>query len=320
MIMRSSQRALEGGPSAQSALGREQGYVLLFALGLMAVVTTLILSVTVTLRLDAQLLTRDKAVLQEEYLLRGAAQLTAIQLGITYAVTTLRPPLSKESLNTWRLWHPQGEAYEAAIGSANVLVELKDISGLPDANLLTLPEWERIFLLLGANTPEVAKILSTKIVDLRDQLVRIRNTAGFANLEEILEWREFATFMTQRSKDKTLLELEDLIAVGTRSKQVDLRLTPLPLLQALGNVTNEHLLRLATLRRSNVINSVQAQQWLQGTGLTALAMDAPPIAVRARLRMVSPNPRGLTLVAVLAGENGEYSVIDQRMEKSEARY
>ena len=318
MIYRSTQGAHSSGRPAEFTHRREKGYVLLFALGLLAVVGTLVLSVTVTLRLDAQLLAREKAIVQEEYLLRGAAQFTAAQLSITSAVTALRPPLTKESLSTWTLWTPQGQTYNATIGSTNVMVELDDISGLPDANLLTLQEWERIFVLIGSSTPESAKLLAKKVLELREQLALTRKTGGFSSLEELLQWREISKLETRRNNEKSQLRLQDVVVVGTMNKKVDLKLTPLPLLQVLGTVTNEHLRRLATLRQSGNITPVQAQQWLQGTGLTALATDTPPTAVQARLRMASSKPNGLSLIAVIVGENGEYSVIDQRIEKGEA--
>ena len=102
--------------SANQLQTHEHGYILLFALGLMAVLATLVLSVTVTLRLDAQLLSREKTALQEVYLLRGAAQYTALQLGITSAVTTLSPPLSNEARRQWILWRPNEQTYEANLG------------------------------------------------------------------------------------------------------------------------------------------------------------------------------------------------------------
>ena len=294
---------------------QEQGYILLFALGLMALVATLVMSVMVPRRRAAELLCREKTALQEEYLLRGAARYAALQLGITSAVTALKPPLNEASLRQWTLWQPSGQTYEATLGAARVLIQLEDISGLPDANMLTLQQWERLFLLLGANSPEVAKGLATRVTELRDQLVRARGTAGFSSMRELLEWKEIPSSMIQGGTEKVPLGLRHLVVVGTRNKQVDLHATPLPLLQILGNVTNEHLQQLATLRRAGPITAAQAQQWLQGTGLTAQAPDAPPMSVRARLRVASSPPQGLTLVAVIASENGDFAVIDQMMDK-----
>lgn len=305
-------------PNRMSAPPQDQGYVLLFALGLMALVATLVLSVTVTLRLDAQLLSHEKTALHEEYLLRGAAQYAAIQLGIASAVSALKPSSSEESLRKWALWRPSGQAYETTLASARILVQLEDISGLPDANMLSLQQWERLFLLLGANSPDAAKGLATKVMELREQLVRMRGTAGFSSLQELLEWKEIPSMMIHGGTEKVPLGLKHLVVVGTRNKQVDLHSTPLPLLQVLGNVTDEHLQRLATLRKSGSITAAQTQQWLQGTGLTAQTPDAPPVSVRALLRMASAPPEGLALVAVITSENGEYAVIDQIMDKGMA--
>lgn len=308
---------LSRSPNRMSWPSQEQGYVLLFALGLMALVATLVLSVTVTLRLDAQLLTREKSALQEEYLLHGAARYAAHQLGITSAVAVLNPPLSEASLRQWILWRPSGQTYEANLGTARVLVQLEDISGLPDANMLTLQQWERLFLLLGANSPESAKELASRVTELRQELARARGTAGFSSAQELLEWKEIPPGMIHGGTEKVPLGLQHLVVIGTRNKQVDLNATPLPLLQVLGNVTNAHLQQLATLRRSGPITTAQAQQWIQGTGLTAQAPDALPTSVRARLRLASA--QGQTLVAVIASENGNFAVIDQMMDKGTIR-
>ncbi|EJE53535.1 hypothetical protein PMI14_01687, partial [Acidovorax sp. CF316] len=82
----------------------ERGYILLFALGLMAVVTTVVLGVSVSLRLDAQLLAREKEALQEAYVLQSAAAYTALQLGIASAVAGANPPLPEEVRRNWPLW------------------------------------------------------------------------------------------------------------------------------------------------------------------------------------------------------------------------
>lgn len=296
-------------------LGRERGYILLFALGLMAVVATLLLSVTVSLRLDAQLLSREKTALQEEYLLRGAAQYTAIQLGITSAVSTLVPRPNETSMRSWVLWRPDGSIYHAMLGSTEILVELEDVSDLPDANMLSSQQWERLFLLLGSNSPEKAKLLAAKVIELREQLGRIRGTAGFSSIRELLDWEEIPLPMRFGKTKEIPQGLKHLVVVGTRNLQVDLNSTPLPLLQALGNVTEEQLKRIATLRQSGPIAAIDAQQWIQGTGLRAQAPDAQPTSIRARLRLASSQPNGLALVAMIASENGEYTVIDQMMDQ-----
>ena len=313
--LRISRGAKPAPPKFQS---QERGYVLLFALGLLAVVTTLLLSITVSLRLDTQLLAREKVALQESYVLRGAAHYTAIQLGVASAVAGVRPPLSNESLNRWSLWQPDGKTYEAPLGSARVRVELEDVSGLPDANMLSSQEWERLFLLLGSPTPQTAKVLAAKVIELREQLIRTRSTAGFTSLEELLEWKEISSAFAHGDAEKNTSGLRHYVVVGTRNKEVDLNTTPLPLLQVLGNVSGEHLQRLAKLRQLGPVSPELARQWLLGTGLTAIAQDASPAAVRARLRIASSPAQGLTLIALLANDNGNYSIVDQMFDRGTA--
>lgn len=296
-------------------LCRQQGYVLLFVLGLLALVATVVLGVTVGLRIDAQLLGREKTALQEEYLLRGAARYAAMQLGITVAVDALRLDPNDDILRQWELWRPSGERHDVTLDNTNVSVELEDVSGLPDANMLSLQEWERLFLLLGAPTQENAHALATKLAVLREQLGRIRGiSAGFSSMQELLQWQEIPAAMAYGGTEKTPLGLQHLLVVGTRNKQVNLDKTPLPLLQVLGNVTDEHLRELAMLRKSGPLQAPQAQQWLEGTGLTAQPPGAPATTVRARLRVNSVSPMGRSLIVLLVSENGGFSVADQMLD------
>jgi hypothetical protein len=309
-----------GGSCHASPCGREQygqhGYVLLFVLGLLALVATVVLGVTVGLRLDAQLLGREKSALQEEYLLRGAARYTALQLGISAAVDALlRLDPNDDILRQWVLWRPSGASYDVTLDNASVSVELEDASGLPDANMLSQQEWERLFLFLGAPTPENARALATKLAALREQLGRVRGiSAGFSSLQELLQWQDIPAAMAYGGTEKTPLGLQHLVVVGTRTKQVNLDKTPLPIMQVLGNVTDEHLKKLATLRKSGPLQASQAQQWLEGTGLTAQPPGTAPTVVRARLRLSSAPPGGLSLLAVLVSENGAFSVADQMLD------
>ena len=60
----------------------EGGYILLFVLGVLAVVAVLALGMSSTLRLDAQRTVQDKDRLQEEYALKGMAHYTVARLNV----------------------------------------------------------------------------------------------------------------------------------------------------------------------------------------------------------------------------------------------
>lgn len=326
----------------------ERGYILLFALGLMAVVTTVVLGVSVSLRLDAQLLAREKEALQEGYVLQSAAAYTALQLGITSAVVGMNPPLPEEARRGWTLWRlpdagappatapgtapsSRGAAtaaaagttptatYEATLGRQPFTAELQDASGLPDANDLTAQEWERLFALLGT-APERARALALLTMEFKNRVMDARGTTGFSSMRELLDWNEIPRTLVQGGTAQVPVGLQDLLVTGTKNRKVRLDTTPVVLLRTLGNPTDDHLQRLAAMRRSGTpITAAQAQQWTDGTGLIAADMAGAPTAVKVRLRLGGSRPAGAALVATLAQQGGKYSVVDSVTDVSTRR-
>ncbi len=317
----------------------ERGYILLFALGLMAVVTTVVLGVSVSLRLDGQLLAREKEALQESYVLQSAAAYTAMQLGIASAVAGANPPLPEDVRRNWALWRlpdagaPPAAApgtapsarsaaaaaaagttpiatYEAALGSRRFTAELQDASGLPDANELTAQEWERLFALLGT-APDRARELALLVMEFKNRVMDARGTAGFSSMRELLDWNEIPRAMVRGGTTQVPVGLQDLLVAGTKNRKIRLDTTPVVLLRALGNPTDTHLQQLAAMRRTGApITAAQAQQWTAGTGLVAADIAGPPAAVKVRLRLGGPRPAGAPLLATLALQGGKYSVVD----------
>lgn len=292
----------------------QQGYVLLFVLGLLVLVSTVALGITAGRRLDAQLLSREKTALQEEYLLRGAAQYTAMQLNIARAVQARRLEPDDPALRQWPLWRATGGRYEWLQDGLRVSVEIEDLSGLPDANVLTPQEWQRLLLLLGMASAEDARILAGKLVALRDDLARHRGSTGFASLQEVLQWTEIPPDIAFGGTKATPLGLQHLLVVGTRNRLVHLDKTPLLWMKVLGNATDAQLQQLETLRKAGPIPSAQAQQWLAGTGLAVQPPDKAVSAVRARLRLASAPAQTRSMVAILVGENGSFSVADHLLD------
>lgn len=322
-----------------------RGYILLFALGLMAVVTTVVLGVSVSLRLDAQLLAREKEALQEGYVLQSAAAYTALQLGVASAVAGAKPPLPEEVRRNWPLWRlpepgappatapgtapsSRGTAaaaaagttptarYEATLGRQPFTVELQDASGLPDANDLTAQEWERLFALLGT-APERARELALLTMEFKNRVMDARRTTGFSSMRELTDWNEIPRALVRGGTTQVPVGLQDLLVVGTKNRKVRLDTTPVVLLRTLGNLTDDHLQRLATMRRSGTpITAALAQQWTAGTGLIAADMAGPPTAAKARLRLGGARPTGAALVATLVQQGGKYSVVDSVVDVS----
>ena len=295
---------------------QQDGYVLLFALGLLAVVSTLVLGVSASLRLDAQLLAREKEQLQERYALQGAVQYAMAQAAISLAVAALPPDPRHEALRQQARWQLSPTPYSVTVGQQSIEVLVQDGSGLPDANTLTAPEWQRLFLLLGAASPEVAQSLASRVLAFKQELARIRGGAGFASLQELLDWPEIPRQMLSGSSGTNAQGLQDWLVVGTGQKKVHPYTTPLPLFKVLGQASDEQLQQLAQWRRAGAVPTAQFQAWVQTAGLTASTPDSPVLLLRARVQRARPVAGGNTLVATVAKKAGHLELLDQWTQRS----
>lgn len=295
-------------PAMNSLKSRECGYMLLFSLGLLVVVSTLILSITISQRIDTQLLVHEKNQLQSTYLLKGAAEYTAAQLSIASAVAYQRISPDDKILVGWSIWRPNSSPYQVRLDGREISVLITDLSGLPDANMLTLDEWQRLFVVLGSDDANAALDLAKKMMAYKSSFLPVRGSASFFDMSELLGWAEFTPEMIDGGTRTVPLGIRQLVTVGTGLKNIHIDLTPLVILRVLGNVTEEHLRQLSDLRNNGPVPPSQAQQWLQGTGLSSPPVMAPSV-VSVKLTF-SGNIRSTPLFAVLANENGIYRVID----------
>ena len=301
----------------QRSGARQRGYVLLFALKLLAVVSTLVLGVSASLRLDTQLLAREKDLLQENYALQGAVQYAAAQLALTDAVNGLQLDPKDELLRNGQFWRSAPQPYTVTVAKRRIEVQVQEALGLPDANTLTVPEWQRLFLLLGAPTPLAAQTLATRLVEFKQELIRMRGGAGFASLQELLDWPEIPRSMVSTTTVAGAVQgLQHWLVVGTEQKKVDKDLTPLPLFAVLGNATDAQLQQLGQWRRAGPVAPVQFQAWLQGTGLTAATPDNPVWLLRAYPQRSKPVAGSSILLATVGKKNGALQVLDQWTERS----
>ena len=296
---------------------QQQGYVLLFALGLLAVVSTLVLGVSASLRLDTQLLAREKDLLQENYALQGAVQYATAQLAITTAVDGMQLDPKDELLRNGRFWRADGVPYTVTVAKRRMEVLVQNGSSLPDANTLTAPEWQRLFLLLGAPTPLAAQTLANRVVECKQELIRMRGGAGFASLQELLDWPDLPRSMASSVDTAGAVQgLQHWLVVGTGQKKVDKDVTPLPLFAVLGNMSDTQLQQLSQWRRAGVVTPQQFQAWLQGSSLTAATPDSPVWLLRAHPQRNKPVAGGNILVATVGKKNGALQVLDQWTERT----
>lgn len=290
-------------PLVHAGLRRAEsgGYVLLFALGVLAVASTLVLGMSVAVRLNTQLFDAERRALQEDYAVRGAAQYTAMQLSITAAVDSLRLDPRSEALRDWQLWRPAASTYEMSLDAVPFSVRVEDASDLPDANLLSAVQWQRLLQISGLSEAQARRAADT-LVGLRQALAKARNTSGFASLDEIMAWKDVP------------IGVRDLIVVGTKSTDVDLNSAPLAVLEFLGNVSPPKMQQLKELRAAGpIITPTQAQAWTAGTGLVPRKPGGTPLrTAKAYITIKTMPPRPSAVwTALITSENGGYVVVDQ---------
>ena len=295
------------------------GYVLLFVLGLLIVVSTLVLGTSSSLRVDARLLAHERDTLQDQYLFDGAARLTALQLDAAKTIDGLQLPTSDPSLRNWRPWRADGSTYELQFAGPSLRVTLEDVSGLPDANVLLPLEWERLFMALGAPSRQTAQEWAQAVLQLRASLLSMRGGSGFSSLQELLSLPILPRTIVEGGSERTPKGLRDLVVVGNNSKSVDLEKTPVILMQVLGQITDSHVQLLLQMRQDAPISAAARQAWVQGTGLTAIQPAAQPTAVRAVLHIAPNGGNGPSKIALITGDNTGFRVADMISPKMASR-
>lgn len=294
---------------------KQSGYVLLFVLGLLAVMSTLLLNIMTSARTDVQMQINEQQGQQQELLLKGASQYLAMQLTITATVDGLKLAATDPSLQNWKLWRADGTVKEVTLDNQRMLIELENVSGLPDANQLSPQEWERLFQATGTVHAAQARELSQKLMAVREQFQLVGAAGGFSSMQQLLDWSELPASLRLPPLTKNGWGLQQLVVLGTRNRTLDLNTSPLPLMQVMANVTDEQLQQLATLRRLGPLTAAAAQQWTMGSGLIVHAPNALPVAFRARIRFAA-RPTGRALIATLSNASGDFSVVDLMFERN----
>ncbi len=307
---------------------RPRGYVLLFCLGVLAVVSALLLMAAKPLRLQAQLVAQQRDTAQAEAAMRGAAQWALTQWWITRTVDALQAQQADEALGRLDLWRLGQPPRPVAVGDRSFEVSIADGAWWPDMNQLTGDEWLRLLQTFGGLQPADAVALHDRIQARRIAAARSSGTAGFASVRtldtvpgmplSLIESPPPLPPTDERSGPRAdpsavPAALGDLLGVQTRNRAVHLDYSPLQVFRIIGGASPEQLRRLQQLRERGPVSRAQAEELFADIPYEYLTAESGLVRVTVREPIASlpPGVRARSWVAIFAPEPAGYRLVAQ---------
>lgn len=290
---------------------RSRGYILLFTLGVLAVISVLILSMTVSLRMDAQLISREKVRLQDEYTLRGAVQYVIARLGVTLESQRQLAGRALDTTSRRKLWFPNEGPYSVQLGGTELVVHLDDAGVLPDANLLTEQEWQRLFAELGAGGGRSADMLAKAVVESKLSILRNWGIGGFTSLADLLGIQTLPQHLTRGENSEGRPGAKDLLVVGTDMKQLEINHSPLVLFKVLAGFTDNQVDNLKLARSRGPISLAEGQKLLSGSPAKLMSSPSEYIRVFISIKDGGETLHGMYAIVLLKNEDNVFSVKNQ---------
>ena len=288
-----------------------QGYILLFTLGVLSVISVLVLSMALSLRLDAQLVAKEKTRLQDEYALKGAVQYAVARLNLTALVQRQLAGKPPDPMTRRKLWFPGEGPYTLQFAGAQMNVHLQDAGVVPDANLLTEQEWQRLFVELGASNAEVAGAIAKAVVATKLRIARNMGSLGFSSTRELVNTQSLPQHVATGIDSQGRFGMLDLLVVGSELKQLDINRSPLVLFKVLGGFSDSQLSNLQLMRSRGPIAPTEGPKILAGSPAKLMSGSTDLLSVKIHFDGESDSVGGLMVFALLKLENNTYKLIDQ---------
>lgn len=287
------------------------GYVLIFVAGVLLFISVVVLGMAHSLRLDAQLTRHETQRLRHEYLLRSGLQYLVAQLRLHAAVTQAGAAIDVKERESLRLWLPDQGPYEVTLKAGGVRVFLEDAGTLPDANQLTLIEWERLLGALAGGNGGRARAWAQRVIEIKADLAARRGGSGFETLDDLLAIAELPEEVRFGKAGQPASGLQHLLNVGTGLKQLEVHRSPLLLFRVLTDATPEQLQQVEQARLARRMSLAEANRIL-GQSKVTLFEGASPV-LRARIVRPESGGAGIELIALLRLQNGVPALISQRL-------
>lgn len=316
------------------------GFILIYVIGILIFLGTVGLGVAYTLRINAQLVLNEKEIMQNDRLLESAVQYALAQLIKARLAEPVLKAMDKSAIAKLEIWKKDDGPYQVQIQGNDIGVQIEDAGDMPDINVLTKEEIQRIFESFGALAAEAVK-LAEILINARDKAGKERGGNGFSSIQQLLALEEiparyrFGVKPEEEAAEKGLSGalaqskldagkasasaqpgldkpgLDKLVVVGTGIKNVNLNRAPLPVIFALIKTDAAALARFDTARKAHALTLSEAAQILGEPARQALSEGASAI-YRIRVNMEKIG-RTYSAVAIAKEDGGNFKILSYRI-------
>lgn len=305
------------------------GFILIYVIGILIFLGTVGLGVAYTLRINAQLVLNEKEIMQNDRLLESAVQYALAQLIKARIADPALKAMDASSIAKLAIWKKDDGPYQVQIQGNDIGVQIEDAGDLPDINVLTKEEIQRIFEGFGALATEAVK-LTEILIKARDIAGKERGGNGFSSLQQLLALEEiparyrFGVKPDEEAAEKGLFGalsnagkapapggLDKLVVVGTGIKNVNLNHAPLQVIFALIKTDAAALARFDTARKAHALTLSEAAQILGEPSRQALSEGVSTV-YRIRVNMEKIG-RTYSAVAIAKEDGGNFKILSYRI-------
>jgi hypothetical protein len=258
---------------------RHTGFILLYVLAVMVVLSGLALTVAFRERIGIELVHNAVDGVRDEYALRSALALTEAQLELSDKLIPLeqvKDPIA-EKADRWR----SGNHRAVQIGDSKVSIDLQSQPASPDFNLFDETEITRLFIAMGL-PPELSLSYAKIVLAAKPGGPGFADKAALTHIDIIPQAVLGQADAGQAEGSESAMTLAALVDVGSGKKRIDLDHTPLPVIAALSGLSMPKLEDLRKLRQAGPVNEADATT-LIGPELKPLLAGSPDMLVRLQL-------------------------------------
>jgi hypothetical protein len=298
---------------------RSRGFVLIYVLGSVLLLSAVVMGAALSVRDRTVGVIAKKQQLQTEQWLRGALHTASAKIGLDAEIARRKPndsQLAQALSPRYASWTLGWGLQDLVQADQNYAVQVIPAEWLPDANLLVLDEWRRLFAWLGV-PDEQAQAYAQRVWLKRTQMLRMGSARGFTHWDQILSVLPLSPSQLYGRAGGAEQGLLDLLVLGTNKRTTDPNQTPLAIYRALYNASDDRLNRLARLRAAGPVTTAQEAEVL---GLTVSAPPAQPAANAAanasrlfRLMVLpqSASGRQMAMVAIVSVQAGQIAIVHE---------